>query len=139
MVAGRVSIDGRLDRLVLVRSVVIEDGAEHRWGRGGRWEVALDFDFDPTQAAEHWLANSHGFLVDTTSGDPLGVVDDLRRHTRHGRAVLLEVNVGRRGARGLLLDAANVHALMPAERRMVADIVHPVSRSRHKAALLGVR
>jgi sporulation protein YlmC with PRC-barrel domain len=88
---------------------------------GGReWLVEVEVHLpgmylDP----EHWLRTCHGFLVDSESGEDVGVVDDVQLASGSGHAVGLVVATGWSGRHARSIAAADVQAIVPSERRLV--------------------
>jgi hypothetical protein len=69
--------------------------------------------------AEYWLNHCHGFLVDSESGEGVGVVDDVELASGSDRAVVLIVVSGRFGRHIRRTAVADVQAIVPSERRLV--------------------
>jgi sporulation protein YlmC with PRC-barrel domain len=66
-----------------------------------------------------YLRSAHGFLVDTTRGRELGVVDDVVIEQQTGRVVTIEVCGGWFGRRRRTIDVRDVEAVFPETRRLV--------------------
>jgi hypothetical protein len=122
---ARVSAEGRLDRLALVRSPGGQRGFARNGGRRRDWVLDLELDFDPTALGEYWLANCQGFSVETLGGDEaVGVVDDVRVDPSTGRAVELEIAAGWFGRRRRSLPVEDVWAIVPLERVLMTRPTH---------------
>jgi hypothetical protein len=107
---ARLGSDGRIRPYTIER----RDRAS---GSTHRWSVELGLGFAPAAVARHWLANCHGFHVDTGTGAPLGVVDDVRLDEQAEPAAL---EVARRAfGRSRLVAVGSVVAIVPLERRLV--------------------
>ncbi|HEX7255044.1 MAG TPA: PRC-barrel domain-containing protein [Gaiellaceae bacterium] len=84
---------------------------------GHPWLLELEFDVavpDP----EGILADSHGFLVDTTDGRELGVVDEVEVGP-DGAVTALVVAGGWFGRRRTRIQVEEIEAILPAERRII--------------------
>ena len=68
---------------------------------------------------EAYLRSAHGFLVDTTDGREIGVVDDVIEDPATGRVVRLDVRGGWFGRRRTVIDARDVEHVSPASRQVV--------------------
>jgi hypothetical protein len=75
----------------------------------------LDFD------AETCLSQSEGFLVDSASGDPIGIVNDVRVDPRSGKAVEFEVCAGPLGHERLAVTSEEIVAVLPGSKRLILD------------------
>jgi hypothetical protein len=115
-VNGWLSATGRLDRLALTR----ENGVRPA-SAPPAWRVEVEPAFDATAAGEYWLAHCEGFLVDTTSGRPVGVVGDVRLDRTTLRAASLQVAGGWFGRRRIVTPVDRVRAVLPLERRLLVD------------------
>lgn len=73
------------------------------------------------EGQESWLAHSHGFLVDSLDGKPVGVVDEVEIDPRSGLARALHVSTGWFGRRRLTIPATAVKRILPRERRLYID------------------
>jgi hypothetical protein len=88
---------------------------------GGReWLVEVEvhlpgMNLDP----EHWLRTCHGFLVDSESGESVGVVDEVQLAPDSDHAVALAVATGWSGRHVRTITTADVQAIVPTERRLV--------------------
>lgn len=79
-----------------------------------------DRDLGPDRlVVEAYLRSAHGFLVDTTDGREIGVVDDVIEDPATGRVVRLDVRGGWFGRRRTVIDAGEVQQISPASRRIV--------------------
>jgi PRC-barrel domain protein len=116
---GRVSSDGRLDRLALVRRSPVGRLPTRPGKRGGAWQVALELDFDPTALADYWLRNCHGFLIGTPSDQAMGVVDDVHLNPSTGEVVSIEASGGWFGRRRFTVPVERVGGILPVERRLL--------------------
>lgn len=68
---------------------------------------------------QYWLRHCHDFLVDSESGEQIGVVDDVELASGSGRAVALVVASGWFGRQVHRIDVADVQTIVPSERRLV--------------------
>lgn len=68
---------------------------------------------------EYWLCNCHDFLVDTESGEGVGIVDDVELAPGSDQAVALVVSSGWFGRHVRKIAAADVRAILPSERRLI--------------------
>ena len=118
--ASRISARGHLDQLALVRrrSTRTEDGPA-----GRVWHVELGLEFDPSALGEYWIANCHGFLVDTPAGVHVGVVDDVLVPVSSQHAAALEISVpaGLFRTHRFVLPVETVRAILPLEKRLLAE------------------
>ena len=85
-----------------------------------RWlvEVAIDLggvNLDP----EYWLRHCYGFLVDSESGQCVGVVDDVDLASGSDRGTALVVASGWFGRNIQTIAVADVQAIVPSERRLI--------------------
>jgi sporulation protein YlmC with PRC-barrel domain len=73
--------------------------------------------------AERCLSQSEGFLVDSASGDPIGIVNDVRFDARSGKIVELELDVSERwfGHRRLAVTAEEIVGVLPGADRLILD------------------
>jgi uncharacterized protein YrrD len=81
-------------------------------------EVDVDLrgaNLDP----EYWLANCHGFLVDSELGRDIGVVEDVVLEPSSGRAFTLVVASGWFGRRLRTIPVVDVQRIIPSEERLV--------------------
>ena len=79
-----------------------------------------DRDLGPDRlVVEAYLRSAHGFLVDTTDGREIGVVDDVIGDPATGRVVKLDVRGGWFGRRRTVIDVRDVQQVSPASRRIV--------------------
>jgi sporulation protein YlmC with PRC-barrel domain len=79
-----------------------------------------DRDLGPDRlVVEAYLRSAHGFLVDTTDGREIGVVDDVIKDPATGRVVRLDVRGGWFGRRRTIIDVRDVQQVSPASRRIV--------------------
>jgi hypothetical protein len=119
---GRISAEGRLDRLILVRGNA-SGGGQVRDGDSRRgWELVLELDFDPTALGEYWLQHCEYFVVATPSGEAIGVVDDVCIDPSTGELASIELAAGWFGRRRFTLAVESVRAILPLERRLLADV-----------------
>lgn len=72
--------------------------------------------------AERCLSESEGFLVHSASGDPIGIVDDVRVDARSGKAVELDVCAGWFGRHRITVQAEEVVAILPGTKRLILDL-----------------
>jgi uncharacterized protein YrrD len=96
-------------------------------------EVEVDLDevnLDP----EYWLGHCHGFLVDSESGEGVGVVDDVELAPGSDRAVVLVVASGWFGRRVRRIAVADVQAIIPSERRLIVTDAPRTPGARHGRA-----
>jgi sporulation protein YlmC with PRC-barrel domain len=96
------------------------------------WVVEVEVDLpgmnlDP----EHWLRTCHGFLVDSESGESVGVVDNVQLAQDSKHAIALAVATGWSGRHMRTIATADVQAIVPSERRL---IVKDSAAGRPKAA-----
>jgi hypothetical protein len=68
---------------------------------------------------EAYLRSAHGFLVDTTHGRELGVVDDVVTEQQTGRVVAIQVCGGWFGRRRRTIQVGDVEGVFPSARRLV--------------------
>jgi hypothetical protein len=68
---------------------------------------------------EYWLCNCHDFLVDSESGEDLGVVSGVELAPDSHRAVALIVTSGWFGRHVRRIAAADVREILPGERRLI--------------------
>ena len=87
-----------------------------RAGDGGRSDRASGVE---RLSFDAYLRSSHGFLVDTTRGRELGIVDDVVTDPRTGRVLQIEVCGGWFGRRRTTIDARSVRGVYPEARRLV--------------------
>ena len=85
-----------------------------------RWLVEVEVDLrganlDP----ERWLRHCHSFLVDSESGEKIGVVDDVELASGSDQAVALVVACGWFGRHIRTIAVADVEAIVPGERRLI--------------------
>ena len=73
-----------------------------------------------------YLRSAHGFLVDTTAGREVGVVDEVVIDASTGVVVALEVCSGWFGRRRTVIPVADVREVSPALRQVV--VVAPNKR-----------
>jgi sporulation protein YlmC with PRC-barrel domain len=120
---GRVSTRGVLDRLALVRGPRTRSARAARGSTGRVWQLELGLQFDPCELGEYWIGRCHGFLVDTTAGDPVGVVDDVRVNEETGAVAALDVSSpsGLFRRRRFLLAVESVRAILPLEKRLLVE------------------
>lgn len=71
--------------------------------------------------AERFLSQSEGFLVDSASGDPIGIVNDVRLDARSGKAVEFDVCLGSLGHDHLAVPAEEIVAVLPGSKRLILD------------------
>jgi hypothetical protein len=71
--------------------------------------------------AEKFFSQSEGFLVDSASGDPIGIVNDVRLDPRSGKAVEFDVCVGSLGHHHLAVPAEEIVAVLPGSKRLILD------------------
>ena len=84
------------------------------------WVVELDVDLrGPSLDPEDWLRHCHDFLVDSESGDAVGIVDQVEFAPGSSRVTALIVLSGRFGHRVLRIAPAEVQAIVPDERRLI--------------------
>ena len=90
--------------------------------RARRWRVEVEVEvnlegvnLDP----EYWLRHCHGFLVDSETGENLGVVDDVELAPDSERAIALVVALGWFGRRTKTIAVADVQAIVPSQRRLI--------------------
>lgn len=75
---------------------------------------------------EYWLSRCEGFLVDSESGEEIGVVEEVELEHGSGRAIALVVACGWFGRRMETIPVAEVRAIVPGEERLVvADRARP--------------
>lgn len=91
---------------------------EHREGIHGDRTQGTDRRSDRL-AMDAYLRSAHGFLVDTSRGRELGVVEDVVIEQQTGRVLTIEVCGGWFGRRRRTIDVGNVEAVFPAQRRLV--------------------
>lgn len=106
----------RLEPLRLVAEATGPSGNEPE----RRWLVEVEVDLggmnlDP----EYWLRNCRNFLVDSESGEGVGVVDDVELASGSDRAVVLVVSAGWFGRHVRRIAVADVQAIVPSERRVI--------------------
>jgi uncharacterized protein YrrD len=96
-------------------------------------EVEVDLEgvnLDP----EYWLRHCHGFLVDSESGEGVGLVDDVEVAPGSDHAAALIVAAGRFGRHVQTIDVADVRAIVPSERRLIVkDGARPARGGRGRA------
>lgn len=99
---------------------LVRETRAQRGDRERRWlpEVKLDLR-DGALDPEYWLANCHGFLVDSESGRDMGVVEDVELEHSSGRALALVVASGWFGRRRQTVPVEHVQTIFPRERRLV--------------------
>lgn len=92
-----------------------------------RWLVEVEVDLGGVNLdAEYWLSHCHGFLVDSESGEGVGVVDDVELGSGSDRVVALVVASGWFGRHVRTIAVADVQAIVPNERRLVVkDAARP--------------
>jgi sporulation protein YlmC with PRC-barrel domain len=66
-----------------------------------------------------YLRGAHGFLVDTTEGREVGVVDNVSIDHATGAVVAIEVRGGWFGRRYRVVDVADVVDVFPESRRLI--------------------
>jgi len=71
--------------------------------------------------AETCLSQSEGFLVDSASGEPIGIVNDVRLDPRSRKAIEFDVCVGRFGHHHLAVTAEEIVAVLPGSKRLILD------------------
>jgi hypothetical protein len=118
---ARLSADGYLHPFPLARRENTDERRNHERLGTRAWTLEVELDFDPTALAEYWLSHCHAFLVETSAGDDLGVVDDVRLDVTTGQAVAIEVSAGWFGRRRFTLPAARVSVILPHERRLLIE------------------
>jgi hypothetical protein len=85
-----------------------------------RWLVEVDIDLGGVNLdPEYWLRHCHSFLVDSESGQGVGVVDDVELASGSDRATALVVASGWFGRHIQTIAVADVQAIVPSERRLV--------------------
>jgi hypothetical protein len=84
------------------------------------WLLELEVEV-PAVDPEQLLAACEDFLVDGEDGRRLGVVEQVEKSVATGEASALLVSGGWFGRRRLRIEASAVHALVPAERRVIVD------------------
>jgi hypothetical protein len=67
---------------------------------------------------DYWLAHCEGYVV-RSSGGRLGIVEKVRLAEDVDRAESLTVLAGMFGRRRLIIDATEIEAIVPHERRVV--------------------
>jgi sporulation protein YlmC with PRC-barrel domain len=72
-------------------------------------------------ALDPYLRTSHGFLVDTTQGSEVGVVDEVVVDPATGRVVQLAVCGGWFGRRRRTITVEQVEGIDPLARRLVVS------------------
>lgn len=92
----------------------------HAPDRGRAWVVDVEIEL-PEQDPEQLLAGCEGYLVDTTDGRELGVVDEVERHGPEGSAFALIVVRDWLARHRVRIDADAVEALFPTEERVIVD------------------
>jgi hypothetical protein len=99
--------------------------------RGRAWVVDVEVDL-PEQDPEQLLAGCEGYLVDTTEGQGLGVVDEVELRGPQGSASALIVVRDWLGRHRLRVECDAVEVLLPAEQRVIVDAsaVAPLSTGR---------
>jgi hypothetical protein len=70
--------------------------------------------------AERCLSESEGFLVQSASGEPIGVVEEVRVDARSGK-VEFEVGAGWLGRHRFSAQAEDVVAILPGTERLILD------------------
>jgi hypothetical protein len=101
--------------------------------RGRAWVVDVEVDL-PEQDPEQLLAGCEGYLVDTTEGQALGVVDEVELRGPEGSASALIVVHDWLGRHRLRVDCDAVEVLLPTEQRVIVDAsgVAPLSTGRSR-------
>ena len=90
--------------------------------RERHWLIELEVDLRGTNLdPEDWLSNCHGFLVDSESGEEIGVVDDVELEPGSGRAASLVVASGWFGRHVQTIAVADVQTIVPCEERLVVS------------------
>jgi hypothetical protein len=84
------------------------------------WLLELEVEI-PAIDPERLLAACEDFLVEGEDGRRLGVVERVEKSVATGEASALLVSGGWFGRRRLRIEASAVHALVPAERRVIVD------------------
>jgi hypothetical protein len=119
-VTAHLSADGELDPFPITRRPV-EARPAGTADPARSWAVSVELDFDPTALGEYWLSRCHGFLVETPTGDAIGVVDDVHVDQPSGQAISVAVAAGWFGRRRFSVPADNVRVILPHERRLLID------------------
>jgi hypothetical protein len=71
---------------------------------------------------EEVLRDCEYFLVDSTDGQPIGVVDRVELDERTGFVAAIEVAEGPFGGRAVRVDAKEIELLIPATERIVVRV-----------------
>lgn len=127
------SSDGGVSPFALKRARV--DATRPPGGPGCSWLVDVQPAFDPTALAEYWLRHCIEFIVYTTAGDDLGLVDAIVIDERSGMPRSLEITSGWFRRRRTTLDVDQIVGILPIHRRLVAspEGQNPLPRSRSTA------
>jgi hypothetical protein len=83
----------------------------------------LEFPRPVILATDYWLCRCEGFLVDDPRGR-LGVVTEVRFHSRHDRPDELVVQGGLLGNRVSVVPVSEVVALVPRQARILTSASH---------------
>jgi hypothetical protein len=112
------SLRPSISKLLIVRT--IKPRQEAVGEREDPWLIVVEVDphganLDP----ESCLRHSRDFLVESESGERIGVVDDVELAAGSDRAVALIVASGWFGRHVHKIDVANVQAIAPTQQRLI--------------------
>ena len=105
----------------LLAEVSGQSGTEER-DPERRWVVELAVDLRGTNLdPEYWLSHCEGFIVDSESGEEIGVVEEVELERGSGRAIALVVARGWFGRHRQTIPVAEVRTIFPSEERLVVS------------------
>ena len=103
--------------------------------RERRWFVDVEVHLGGVNLnPRYWLRHCRGFLVDSESGEDVGVVDDIELAADSDDAAVLVVVSGWFGRHVRRIAVADVQAIVPSERRLIVMDTSRTAGARHGQA-----